>query len=192
MEKVLKQKYITKDDIIIEPNDILKEVSQEVQLPLSKDDRNLLKILYNHVSNSQDPEYAEKYDIRSAVGIAAIQLGIKKRLLAIKAEDDEGKVHKYLLANPQYLFKSEEIAYLGGGEGCLSVEEGKYTGIVPRHYQVVVEAYNFLTNSIEKIDVSGYLAVVLQHEMDHLDGLLYIEKINKLNPHLIKDDWIVL
>ena len=192
MEKILKQKHIRKSDILIEPNDILKEISEEVKIPLEKDDRNLLKIMYNHVSNSQNHDYSTAHGIRSAVGIAAIQMGIQKRLLAIKTTDEDGAIHKYMLANPKYTFQSDEIAYLSSGEGCLSVEEDKYDGIVPRHYHVIIEGYNLLTNKVETIDVKGYVAIVLQHEMDHLDGKLYFEKINKLNPHLIKDDWIVI
>ncbi|MDF9867607.1 peptide deformylase [Bacilli bacterium PM5-3] len=192
MNKILKQKHIKKEDIVMEPNDILKEVSSEVEIPLSKNDRDILKIMYNHVSNSQDEEYATKYDIRSAVGIAAVQIGITKRLLAIKTYDEDNNIHKYMLANPKYTYKSEQMAYLSNGEGCLSVEQDKYNGIVPRHYHIVVEAYNLLTNKIETIDVKGYVAIVLQHEMDHLDGLLYIDKINKLNPYLIKDEWLVI
>ncbi|MDL2212073.1 peptide deformylase [Erysipelotrichaceae bacterium OttesenSCG-928-M19] len=190
MNKVLKQKHIKNEDIIIEPNEILKQVSQEVTLPLSKDDRNLLRILYNHVSNSQDPEYAKKYNIRAAVGIAAIQIGYAKRLLAIKVLDENNKQHKYMLANPKYIYQSEQMAYLANGEGCLSVETGKYDGIVPRHYHIKVEAYNFFTNSTETIELTGYMAIVLQHEMDHLDGILYIDKINKLNPYLKKEEWL--
>ena len=192
MNKILKQKHIKKEDIIVEPNYILRKISQEVIIPLEKNDRDLLRIMYNHVSNSQDEEYAQKYDIRTAVGIAAIQLGVTKRLIAIKAKDEDDQQHKYLLANPKYLYQSQEIAYLKNGEGCLSVEEGKYTGIVPRHYEIKVEAYNLFHNKVEQIELKGYLAIIFQHEMDHLDGVLYIDKINKLNPYLVKEEWLAL
>ncbi|MEG0284073.1 MAG: peptide deformylase [Erysipelotrichales bacterium] len=190
MKKILKQKYIKNEDIIIEPNDILKEVSKDVALPLEKDDEKLLRIMYNHVSNSQNSEYLEKYDIRSAVGIAAIQLGVAKNMLAIKTGDEDGNQHKYMLANPKFIEKSEQMSYLRGGEGCLSVEEGKYSGLVPRHHHIVVEAYNLFSKSIETIELEGYVAIVLQHEMDHLEGKLYFEKINKLDPNFKQEDWI--
>lgn len=192
MNKILKQNYITRDNIILEPNEILKEVSQEVEIPLSNDDFKLLKILYNHVSDSQDSEYAEKYNIRTAVGIAAIQVGFKKRLLAIKAIDEMGQTHKYMLANPIYTFKSKEMTYLSNGEGCLSVEEGKYNGIVPRHRYISVKAYNLFNKKYEEIHVQDYISIVLQHEMDHLDGILYIDKINKLDPYHVNDEWKVI
>ncbi len=149
MNKILKQNYIAKEDIIIEPNDILKQVSQKVELPLTKDDFKLLKILYKHVSDSQDQEYAEKYEIRSAVGIAAVQVGFLKRLIAIKTVDENDKIHKYMLANPEIVYKSEEMCYLSNGEGCLSVEEGKYKGIVPRHRYIKIVAYNLFTKNVE-------------------------------------------
>lgn len=190
MQKILKQKYIAKEDILMEPNDVLKEVSTAVKLPISKDDRNILRIMYNHIVDSQDEEYAEKYDVRAAVGIAAIQIGVKKRMLAIKAYDENGDVHKFMLVNPEYVEKSKETSYLKGGEGCLSVEEDKYQGIVPRHHKVKIKAFNALTNRNELIELAGYLAIVLQHEMDHLDGILYIDKINKLDANLVKEEWI--
>lgn len=192
MEKILKQKYIASEDILMEPNDILKEKSEIVKLPLSKEDRNILRIMYNHIVDSQDEEYAEKYNVRAAVGIAAIQIGVKKRMLAIKTIDEENKPIKFMLVNPEYIEKSNEISYLKGGEGCLSVEEDKYQGLVPRYYRVKVKAFNALTNKNEIIELQGYTAIVLQHEMDHLDGILYIDKINKLDANLVKEDWIAI
>lgn len=192
MEKILKQKYIANEDIIVEPNKLLNEPSQIVKLPLNKNDRNLLRYMYNHVVNSQDQEYATKYNVRSAVGIAAIQLGVKKRMLAIKTFDENEKPLKFMLVNPEYLEKSKEISYLKFGEGCLSVEENKYSGIVPRHFSIKVQAFNALTNKNEIIELSGYPAIVLQHEMDHLDGILYIDKINKLDPNFVNEEWFAI
>lgn len=189
MKKILKQKYITNEDILEEPNELLSQKAEEVKMPLSKEDSNLLRIMYNHVSNSQNKEYSEKFQIRPAVGIAAPQLGVLKKMIAIKTVDEDGNIHKYTLVNPKFTFKSEEMCYLFNGEGCLSVEEGKYKGIVPRHQHVVIEAFNLLTNKVETIDAEDYLAIVLQHEMDHLDGVLYIDKINKLDPSLAKEEW---
>lgn len=192
MENILKHKYITSEDIVMEPSDILNNKSVDVEIPLSKEDKHLLKLMYNHVSNSQDEEYAQKYDVRSAVGIAAVQLGVLRKLIAIKTVDEEGKLHKYMLANPQIIEKSDEIAYLKYGEGCLSVEEGTYTGIVPRANHIVVKAYNLFNNKEEIIEATGYLAIVLQHEIDHLDGVMYNDHINKLDPNYKKEEWYVI
>lgn len=190
MDNLLKKKYITSRDILMEPNDILTSKSDEVTIPLSKEDTHILKLLYHYVTNSQDPEYAAKYQVRPAVGLAAPQIGVLKKMTAIKMTDEDDQVHKLMLVNPTYTYKSDEMAYLQPGEGCLSVEEDKYQGyVVPRHYEVHVEAYNLLTHRFEKIEAKGYFAIVLQHELDHLDGILYMDRINKLDPHYINPDW---
>lgn len=189
MDNLLKKKYITSSDILVEPNDILITKSDEVTIPLSKEDTHLLKLLYHYVTNSQDEQYAEKYHVRPAVGLAAPQIGVLKQMVAIKTTDEDDKLHKLMLVNPTYTYKSDEMAYLQPGEGCLSVEEGKYKGFVPRHYEVHVEAYNLLTHRFEKIEAKGYFAIVLQHELDHLDGVLYMERINKLDPFYTHPDW---
>ncbi|MDR3215383.1 MAG: peptide deformylase [Bacilli bacterium] len=192
MNDINKAKFISNEDIIMEPNDILKTTSVPVKIPLSSEDKHLLKLLYNHVSNSQDEEYCKKYNIRSAVGIAAIQIGINKRLLAVKTKLDDENIFKYALANPVYLYKSKQMCYLNPTEGCLSVDDTRYQGLVPRHYHIQVEGFNLLTNKKEIIDVKGFNAIVLQHEMDHLDGILYIDRINKLDFNYKKDDWIAV
>ncbi|WP_423364576.1 peptide deformylase [Mycoplasma sp. P36-A1] len=192
MENILKRKYITNEDIIMEPSKVLNQKSENVAIPLSKEDKHLLKLMYNHVSNSQDEEYAEKYDIRSAVGIAAVQLGVLKKLIAIKTFDDDGKLHKLMLANPEIIKRSKETAYLKFGEGCLSVEDGKYTGIVPRSNEIVVKAFNLFTNKYIELKANGYFSIVLQHEIDHLDGIMYNNHINKLDPKFSKEDWICI
>lgn len=189
MKKILKQKHIKQEDIIMEPDEKLRVKSEELTLPLKKEEQQLLRIMFNHVVNSQNQEYATKYKIRPAVGIAAIQLGVPKKMIAISTTDEEGKRYKYMLVNPEYLEKSDQIAYLSNGEGCLSVEENKYSGIIPRHQKIKVKAFNLLTNKEEILEFSDYLAIVVQHEMDHLEGKLYIDHINKLKPDLINEKW---
>lgn len=191
MEEIMRKKYIAKEDIIIEPNEILKEISHDVVFPLSKEDKHILRLLYNHVANSQDEEYAKKYDLRPAVGIAAIQIGIAKRLLAIKTKSEQLSL-RLALANPIIVYKSKQMCYLAPGEGCLSVDEGKYEGIVPRHFHIKVEAYNLLMNAKVLIDIKGFEAIVLQHEIDHLEGILYIDRINKLDKNYKQEDWIAI
>ncbi len=71
-------------------------------------------------------------------------------------------------------------------------QENKYSGIVPRHFSIKVKAFNALTNKFEIIELSGYPAIVLQHEMDHLEGVLYIDKINKLDANYVKEEWIAI
>ena len=85
---------ITMQDIIDDKNKLIREVSKEVELPLSDENRKLLLDMHEFLVNSQDPETSEKYDLRPAVGIAAIQLGIPKRMLAVHVLDfdEEGNI----------------------------------------------------------------------------------------------------
>lgn len=190
MNKIIDRKYIVNEDIIQEPNDILNKECIEVIIPMSTEEESLLKIMYNHVSNSQNEDYANRIGIRSAVGIAASQLGVLKQMLAIKTTDENGKIYKYMIVNPRYTYKSKQMCYLNSGEGCLSVNPGKYNGITPRHYEIEVQAYNLFNKKEEKIRVKGYIAIVLQHEIDHLHGKLYIDHINKLDSFYINESWI--
>ena len=173
-------------DIIDDTNELIRTVSKEVQLPLSKEDHDLLMQMHEFLVASQDEEKAEKYDLRPAVGIAAIQLGIPKRMCAIHVldYDEDGNVVKstyYALSNPKILSYTAKQSYLKTGEACLSVLED-VQGYVPRHAKVTVEGYDALTNQNVKIVARGFLAICIQHELDHFDGVLFYDHINKDYP----------
>ena len=85
---------ITMKDIIDDHNEKIREVSKEVALPITNEERELLLQMHEFLVNSQDPETSEKYDLRPAVGIAAIQLGIPKRMTAIHVLDFDEDVLK--------------------------------------------------------------------------------------------------
>ena len=72
-------------------------------------------------------------------------------------------------------------AYLKGGEGCLSVDNEK-EGFVPRCANITIEAYDYVTKTILTKKLRGYIAIVVQHEYDHLDGILFYDRINKDEP----------
>ncbi|HBZ51297.1 MAG TPA: peptide deformylase, partial [Erysipelotrichaceae bacterium] len=72
---------ITMKDIITDQDPRIREISKEVELPLSDEDRNKLMEMMEYLKNSQDEELSEKYHLRPGVGLAAIQLGIPKRML---------------------------------------------------------------------------------------------------------------
>lgn len=175
--------YLSKD-IVKEGNQILKNISSKVSLPLSSDDLNCLKGLYEYVVISAIDDLVEKYKIRPGVGIAAPQVGVNKRMFAINCVDflDE-KESRYLLAviNPTIISKSKDMVYLPGGEGCLSVDRNTNGLVTPRHYQITVKCslYDFKNNKIKTVTLKleGYPAIVFQHEYDHLDGILYTDKM---------------
>ena len=172
---------ITMKDIIDDHNEKIREVSKEVALPITNEERELLLQMHEFLVNSQDPETSEKYDLRPAVGIAAIQLGIPKKMLAVVVPKDEEEDYEFALANPKIISESIQKAYLKNGEGCLSVEE-EHEGIVPRAARIKVKGFDLLRNEEIVISASGYLAIVLQHEMDHFNGTLFYDHINVTNP----------
>ena len=167
-------------DILDEKEAILHTKSEEVTLPLSKEDKKTIKDMIEMLTNSQIPELSEKYHLRPGMGLAAVQLGIPKRYFVVVHEYEPGKFDNYVLINPKLVSTSEEMIYVGEGEGCLSVNRPT-EGIVPRHARVTMEAYDEEGN---KIRVRGReeLAIAFQHELDHLNGILFVDKIDKNNP----------
>lgn len=182
---------LTMKDVIKEGNPLLKAKSSDVQLPLSKEDEQLIIDMMEYVHNSIDDEMCAKYDLRPAVGIAAPQLGILKKMIAIVAPDESGIEHEFALINPKLISYSDELTYLEGGEGCLSVDR-KCDALIHRPKRVTFEAYiyNFKSGTInkQKIRLSGYLAVVFQHEYDHLNGILFVDRANQENPYFIPEN----
>ena len=173
-------------DIIDDSDKRIRTKSQEVEMPLSNKDRQTLQDMYDLLVNSQDPKISDKYELRPAVGIAAIQLGIPKRMCAIYIcdYDENGEVthsDSYGLVNPKIVSHTEKKSYLINGEGCLSVNK-EIPGYVPRYAKVTVEGYDILTDSQIRIVARGYLSICLQHELDHFDGILFYDRINKKIP----------
>ena len=179
--------YLSKD-IIKEGNKILKEISSKVTLPLSMDDLNCAKQLYEYVVVSAIDELVEKYQIRPGVGIAAPQVGVNKRMFAINATDflDEKQTkYAFCFINPIITSKSKEMVYLPGGEGCLSVDRDTTGLVTPRHLKISIKStiLDFNTNKLKNVKMTlvGYPAIVFQHEYDHLDGILYTDKMYSLD-----------
>ena len=172
-------------DILDEKEKILHQKSEDVVFPLSKEDKQTIKDIIELLTNSQIPELAEKYDLRPGMGLAAIQLGIKKRYFVVVHEYDEGKFDNYVIINPKIISTSEEMIYVGEGEGCLSVNR-ETCGIVPRHARITLEAYD---EEGRKIKVRGReeLAIAFQHEIDHLNGIMFTDRIDKKDPFKNKD-----
>src|SRR5699024_85055 len=143
----------------------LRKVAKEVSLPPTEEDVQTLNKMLTFLKNSQDEEISKKYDLRAGVGLAAPQLGINKRLVAIYFVDQNEKVHSYQLINPKILSHSAEKAYLNSGEGCLSVDRS-VEGYVVRYARITVQAIGIDGKPI-KIRLRDYSAIVFQHEIDH-------------------------
>lgn len=177
--------YLGKD-IVKEGNALLKQISKEVNLPISSVDLEILKNLYEYVVVSSIDSLVEQYNIRPGVGIAAPQVGHLKRMFAINFTDfmdDDNTRYSMAVINPKIIRRSKEMVYLPGGEGCLSVDRDTKDNITPRHKEITFKAhiYDFNNNSIKVVTktLKGYPAIVFQHEYDHLDGILFTDKMYK-------------
>ena len=169
---------ISVKDIILDTDPRIRTKSEQVPLPLTHaEDSELLEAMIAYVRDSQDEEIAKREGLRPAVGIAAIQLGIPKALIAVSVPTEEGS-DEFALANPRIVSESVQNAYLAQGEGCLSVAE-EHEGLVWRHARITVTGYDLLQKAFRiRVRAEGYTAICLQHEIDHLSGILFYDRIN--------------
>lgn len=178
-------------DIIKEDNKNLRCKSIDVELPLSKEDEKILFDMNEYLINGYDEEFCKTHDIRPGVGIAAPQINILKKMFVILAYDEHNTLHHYGVINPKIVSQSIELAYLPGGEGCLSVDRVA-KGLIHRHKRITANCYlyNFETGEIKKtsLRLKNYIAIVFQHEYDHLFGTLFVDRINQNNPLFIPEN----
>ena len=167
-------------DIIDETDKRIRLVSKEVSFPLDDKTKKVIDDSIEMLTLSQIEEEAEKYDLRPGMGLSLIQLGIAKRIFVIVYEYEQGKFENYIVINPKILSESEEKIYVSEGEGCLSVNRPT-TGIVPRSARITVEFYD-INGKKQKLRLREELSIVFQHEIDHLNGILFVDRIDKKNP----------
>lgn len=166
--------------ILDEVDKRLREISKDVIFPLSKEDKKNVEDMITYLTMSQIEEYAQKYDLRAGMGLAYIQIGIPKRIFVIVEELEDETFKNYIIINPKIVSHSEEMIYVGEGEGCLSINRD-VEGIVPRYARITVEAQDLEGNTF-RIRVREDIAIAFQHEIDHLNGILFIDKIDPKNP----------
>lgn len=160
----------------------LRERSVDIELPLNEEIKKLGKEMLEYLKLSQNEKYLEEHkDIRSGVGLAAPQIGKNIKLIAIYYLNDDNKEVKYVLVNPQIISESTKKCYLNGGEGCLSVDSN-HPGYIYRSNKITVKCYDLLLDQEKTYVFTGYLAIVAQHEIDHLKGILFYDHIDKNNP----------
>lgn len=173
--------------ILDEKNKILRKKSKDVTFPLPKKDIDTIHDMLLYLEMSQIEETREKYNLRAGMGLSYIQIGIPKRIFVISEEVEEGKFERHVVINPKIKSTSEEMVYISEGEGCLSINRPT-EGIVPRHARVSLEAYDEYGN-LYNVRVREELAVCFQHEMDHLDGILFVDRIDPKNPFKNQDKY---
>jgi peptide deformylase len=153
-------------EIITVPNPILRRKAHKVT-DFGKDFQILVKDMVETLRDAP------------GVGLAAPQVAVSSRLIVVEfnvnEEDEESSKKLYVLANPEIVETSEEM--VKGIEGCLSIPG--LVGEVERHQNVVVRGQNKMGKPV-KIKATGWLARIFQHEIDHLDGVLYTDRTDRV------------
>jgi peptide deformylase len=149
-------------EIITLPDPRLRLVSK----PVETIDDSLRKLI--------DDMFETMYEA-PGIGLAAIQVGDPKRVITMDLAKKEGPPDPKVIINPEILWTSEELGVYE--EGCLSIPE--YYEEVERPAQVKVK-YLGLDGATHEVDAAGLLATCLQHEIDHLNGVLFIDHLSKL------------
>ena len=149
-------------EILVVPHPVLKQVSKPVA-QVTDETRVLMD------------DMLETMYAAPGIGLAAIQIGVAKRVIVMDlAREGEDKQPRFFV-NPEILWKSEETAPYE--EGCLSVPE--IYDEVERPSQVKLRYLNYAGETVEE-DAEGLFAVCIQHEMDHLQGVLFIDHLSRL------------
>ena len=153
--------------IITEPNKILRQKSKEVD-SVGKEEQKLM-----------DDMLDTMYDA-NGIGLAAIQIGIPKRIIVMDIAKNDEKRNPLFFVNPVIKNKNSELSTYE--EGCLSVPN--YFAEIDRPKKCDVEYLDY--NGEKKIlNAEGLLATCIQHEMDHLEGILFIDYLSKLKKTMI-------
>jgi peptide deformylase len=153
-------------------NPVLRQLAQPVDL---KDLANPDSEIQNFIDNM-----VETMKVGGGVGLAAPQVSKSIQIVILEYDDNERypgnpKIPLTVLINPVITKYSEEITE--GWESCLSLID--FRGLVPRSTEVVVDAYDRQGNKLH-IEASGFLAIVLQHEIDHLLGKVFIDRMTDM------------
>ncbi len=174
-------------NIVLDNEPLLRAENKPVKVPLNDEDQAIIDNMLKYVRDSLDEENQEKYGLKPAVGLAAPQVGFNKRMFIVRLEtyeDDDIIVEEYALVNPKIVSHSEQLSFLGSGEGCLSVED-VHEGHVYRNARVTIEAYDAIKKENITVRARGFLAIAMQHEYDHLDGILFYDRIDEKDPFKI-------
>lgn len=166
--------------IIQLPNKKLRKISKTVTIPLNDEDEKIVHLMIKHIDDSQQ----KNSKLRSGIGIAAVQMGFLKRMFYINVPLHHNKQRfRDFLINPEIISESLSSSALSEGEGCLSVhEKDDKSGLVHRKFKIIVRGYSYFEKKIVEYHPIGLLAIVFQHEMDHLNGKLYLDHINHQDP----------
>ena len=158
---------MTIKNIITEPNKILRQISSPVQ-KVGKDERKIMD------------DMLETMYAAPGIGLAAVQVGILKRIIVIDLAKEGEKKTPLFIVNPKITSKSKEL--ISYEEGCLSI---------PNQFAEVKRSSSCKLNFLDydgkekELSADGLLATCIQHEIDHLNGILFIDHLSKLKKDLI-------
>ena len=158
---------MSKRSIIIEPDPILRRESSPIE-QVDDELRNLLDEMLKTMYSA------------SGIGLAAVQIGILKRLIVIDISKEDQSKNPIFLVNPEITFKSKNTSVYE--EGCLSL---------PGHFAEIERPAECKVNYIDyngqkkELQANGLLATCIQHEIDHLNGILFVDYLSKLNKDMI-------
>lgn len=172
-------------NILDEKEKILRKISEDVIFPLSKEEKDLIQRSIDQLTYSQIEKYEKKYNLRPGMGLAFPQLGISKRVIIIVHEVEDGTFDNYVFINPVIVSHSEEMIAAEAGEGCLSVNRD-VEGHVKRYARVTIEGFDEDGNKI-KVRAREELSIAFQHEIDHLNGILFYDRIDKKHKFYTED-----
>ena len=158
---------MTQRKIIIEPDTILRKKSD----PLEKVDNELRKLM---------DDMLETMYAAPGIGLAAVQIGVLKRVVVIDISKEKEEKSPIFLINPEIVYKSKKTSIYE--EGCLSLPG--YFAEIERPAECQIEYLDY-DGKKKEMKVDGLLATCIQHEVDHLNGVLFIDYLSKLKKDMI-------
>jgi peptide deformylase len=153
--------------VIVAPDSRLKVKSK----PIDSVDGSIRKLMNDMLDSMYD---------HNGIGLAAPQVGVHKRVIVMNVKLKEGSINPIKLGNPEIIWHSDEKIL--SEEGCLSLPT--YYAAVNRPEKVKVKYLDY-DNNPQQIDAEGLLAICIQHEIDHLDGTLFVDHISLLKRKII-------
>ena len=153
--------------ILTEPNKLLRQISAPVE-KVEETEQELMN------------DMLETMYAANGIGLAAIQIGVPKRIIVMDLSKEENKKHPMYFVNPLIIKKNEEKTIYE--EGCLSVPN--QFAEIQRSSKCEIEYLNF-NGDKQNLEAEGLLATCIQHEMDHLEGILFIDYLSKLKKEMI-------
>ncbi len=158
---------MTLKTILTEPNKLLRQISQPVER-VGEAERELMN------------DMLETMYAANGIGLAAIQIGVPKRIIVMDLSKEENKKLPMYFVNPLIIKKNEEKTIYE--EGCLSVPN--QFAEIQRSSKCEIEYLDF-NGDKQNLETEGLLATCIQHEIDHLEGILFIDYLSKLKKEMI-------